>query len=71
MKLVSFKRGLKTPCVNDTYIIERCEVGSTVLVDILRLVSQHFSDKVVQNVREAAWNWELLNVLACHLFQEI
>ena len=49
-----------------TYLVHGCEVGCAVLVDIFRLVAQHLAHKVVQDVGEAAWDWELLNVLACH-----
>ena len=50
-----------------TYLIESSEVGSSVFVDILGLVSEYLAYEVVEDVRELPWDWELLNVLAGHL----
>ena len=48
------------------YLVEGREVGLAVVVNVFRLVTQNLAHEVVQDVREAAWNGELLNVLAGH-----
>ena len=50
-----------------TYIVEGGEIGGTILVNVLRLVTQDLPDEVVEDVREAAWDGELLNVLTGHV----
>lgn len=49
-----------------TYLVEGCEVGGAILVDVLRLVAEDFPDEVVEEVGELARNGELLDVLARH-----
>ena len=49
------------------YVLEGGEVLCAVVVDVLGLVAQDLPCEVVEEVRELAWDWELLQILARHL----
>ena len=51
----------------DTYLIERGEIGGSILINVFGLVAENFSHEIVEDVRELSWDGELLNILAGHL----
>ena len=56
-----------SPIAGISYVLEGGEVLCAVVVDVLWLVAQDFPCEVVEEVRELAWDWELLQILARHL----
>ena len=44
----------------NTYLFHRSKVGSAVLVDVIWLIAQYFTRKVVEQVRKGAGNRKLL-----------
>ena len=65
MAVISTAAAISTK-VAKTYLVKGGEVGSTILIDCLGLVTENLTHEVVENVREAAWDGELLDVLASH-----
>ena len=51
-----------------TYLVDGSEVLSTILVDVLRLISEHFSRELVEDLWEFIRNRVFGKVLACHLY---
>lgn len=50
-----------------TYLFERLKVEVTELVNVLWLISEDLSGKIVKNVWETLRHWVLLDVFACHI----
>ena len=49
-----------------TYLFKCLEVEVSELVNVVRLVSEHLSGKVMEDVGETLGDWVLLDVFACH-----